>query len=94
VLMVAAALRGVGLAWINEWSAETLLAEGRLQSVLDDWSPRFPGLCLYYPPHRHVSAGLRAFVTLIRELKMGARVARSRVESGGPIRKKRTLRRR
>jgi DNA-binding transcriptional LysR family regulator len=68
-LMVAAALRGVGLAWVNEWSVVDLLAKGKLLSVLDDWSPRFPGLCLYYPPHRHVSAGLRAFVAMLRELK-------------------------
>lgn len=66
-LMVAAALRGVGLAWVNQWTVESLIGEGRLVRVLDAWSPPLPGLCLYFPPHRHVSAGLRAFVALIRE---------------------------
>ena len=66
-LMVAAALRGLGLAWVNQWTVETLVSEGRLVRVLDAWSPPLPGLCLYFPPHRHVSAGLRAFVALIHE---------------------------
>jgi DNA-binding transcriptional LysR family regulator len=72
-LVVMAALRGVGLAWLNSWSVEKLLAEGRLVTLLDDWCPTFPGICLYYPPHRHLSAGLRAFVDLIRELDLARR---------------------
>lgn len=66
-LMVAAALRGAGLAWVNDWNVAELVADGRLARVLDDWSPPFPGLCLYYPMQRHPSAGLRAFVELIRD---------------------------
>lgn len=65
-LMVEAALRGFGLVWVNEWSVAALLAERRLVSVLDDWCPPFPGLCLYYPAQRNPSAGLRAFIDLVR----------------------------
>jgi hypothetical protein len=35
--------------------------------VLEDWTPPFPGSRLYYPGHRHMTAGLRAFVDLLRE---------------------------
>jgi DNA-binding transcriptional LysR family regulator len=43
------------------------LAAGNLQAVLEDWTPPFPGLRLYYPGHRHRTAGLRAFVDMLRE---------------------------
>src|SRR5258708_30305323 len=66
-LMRDAALRGVALAWMSEWAVADDIAAGRLVSVLDDWSERAPGLCLYYPGHRHVPAGLRAFIEVIRE---------------------------
>lgn len=37
-----------------------LVDEGRLRTVLEDWCPRIPGLFLYFPRNRHVSASLRA----------------------------------
>jgi len=48
--------------WVTEH-----LAAGGLVAVLEDWTPPFPGLRLYYPRHRHITAGLRAFVDLLRE---------------------------
>jgi DNA-binding transcriptional LysR family regulator len=66
-LMVEAALNGVGLVWVSEWGVADHIAAGRLIRVLSDWSPPYPGLCLYYPGHRHVPAGLRAFIDVIRE---------------------------
>jgi DNA-binding transcriptional LysR family regulator len=67
-LMIEAALEGVGLAWCSEWAVAGHIADGRLIRVLGDWSPAYPGLCLYYPGHRHVPAGLRAFIAVIREI--------------------------
>ncbi|MFT3767609.1 MAG: LysR family transcriptional regulator [Minicystis sp.] len=64
---VQAALAGAGLAHVADWSVNPLIASGRLIRVLDDWTPFWPGLCLYYPGHRHVPAGLRAFAALVRE---------------------------
>jgi len=67
-LMIEAALAGAGLAFLNHWSVAGHLAAGRLETVLDDWTAPFPGMCLYYPGRRHVPAGLRALIDLIREL--------------------------
>jgi DNA-binding transcriptional LysR family regulator len=73
-LILLAALEGAGLAYVNEWSARKALAEGRLVQVLSDWTPSYPGLCLYYPSHRHLAAAMRAFTDMIRELAAGDRV--------------------
>lgn len=66
-LWIEAALEGAGLAYVNEWSVSHEISSGRLVRVLEDWTPPFPGLALYYPGHRHVPAGLRAFIGIIRE---------------------------
>lgn len=44
------------------------IAAGRLVRLLSDWTPPFPGLCLYYPGRRNPSAGLTAFLALAREV--------------------------
>ena len=67
-LMLDAALRGAGLAYLAEQAAAEHLAAGRLVHLLDDWTPPYPGLCLYYPGRRHVPAKLRALIDLIREM--------------------------
>jgi DNA-binding transcriptional LysR family regulator len=73
-LMVEAALEGLGLAFVSDFWVSEYLAAGKLRAVLEDWTPPFPGLCLYYPGHRHMTAGLRAFVDLLRqERKSSAR---------------------
>jgi DNA-binding transcriptional LysR family regulator len=72
-LVLSAALQGVGLAYVSEWSARGALAEGRLVQVLSDWTPPYPGLCLYYPSHRRLAAAMRAFAATIRELAAGDR---------------------
>jgi DNA-binding transcriptional LysR family regulator len=69
VLMQEAAVAGLGLAYISAWQAAADIRAGRLVQTLDEWTPSFPGLCLYYPGRRHVPSGLRALIELIRELK-------------------------
>jgi DNA-binding transcriptional LysR family regulator len=73
-LVLRAALEGAGLAYVSEWSARKALAEGRLIQVLSDWTPPYPGLCLYYPSHRHLAAAMRAFTDVVRELAASDRV--------------------
>ena len=68
-LMREAALAGAGLAYIWEASIAQDVAAGRLVSVLNEWMPSSPGLCLYYPGRRNVPASLRAFIDVIRDIE-------------------------
>jgi DNA-binding transcriptional LysR family regulator len=77
-LAVRAAVDGLGLAYTLEAVAEPFLRPGQLVRVLEDWSPSFEGLFLYYPGHRQVPATLRAFIDMIRAARDSARIRRSR----------------
>jgi DNA-binding transcriptional LysR family regulator len=66
-LMLAATRAGLGLAYLTEWNVNADLEAGTLVRVLEDWTPPLDGLCLYYPGRRHVPAGLRALIDMIRE---------------------------
>jgi DNA-binding transcriptional LysR family regulator len=48
--------------------------------VLEDWSPSFEGLVLYYPGHRQVPAALRALIDMIQATN-GAAPAGSSLEN-------------
>lgn len=67
-LMADAAVAGMGIAYLSEVAVQAQLDSGALQRVLDEWCPPLPGLFLYYPGHRHVPAGLQAFIEVLREL--------------------------
>ena len=66
-LMVRAAAAGLGIAFVHEVAARDELLAGALVALLEDWCPPVPGLCLYYPGHRHVPAALRAFIDVLKE---------------------------
>src|SRR5471030_1465433 len=66
-LMLQAARAGMGLTYLTEWNAAADLAAGALIRVLEEWTPTFDSLRLYYPGRRHVPAGLRALIELIKE---------------------------
>ncbi|MCD1642895.1 LysR family transcriptional regulator [Aurantimonas coralicida] len=74
-LMAESAARGLGIAFMPESVASSALMSGDLVSVLEDWCPPFPGLCLYYPGRRHVPAALRAFVDMLRAVDTKGRTA-------------------
>ena len=63
-----AVLNGTGLGYAFEQDVLRDIEAGRLVRVLEDWTPPYPGLCLYYPGRRNLSAGVRAFLELAREL--------------------------
>jgi DNA-binding transcriptional LysR family regulator len=65
-LAVRAAADGLGIAYTIEALAAPFLRSGQLVRVLEDWSPSFEGIFLYYPGHRQVPAALRALIDTIR----------------------------
>src|SRR4029077_4718088 len=67
-LMAQASRAGIGLAYVGEWMVADDITSGRLVEVLSQWTPSYPGYCLYYPGRRHMAASLRAFVDLAKEI--------------------------
>ncbi|CDZ31188.1 Putative HTH-type transcriptional regulator YcaN, partial CDS, partial [Neorhizobium galegae bv. officinalis] len=63
-----AVLDGAGLGYLFEQDILPEIEVGQVIRVLADWTPSYPGLCLYYPGRRNLSAGVRAFLELAREL--------------------------
>ena len=76
-LAIRAAVDGLGIAYTLEALAEPFLRAGQLVGVLEDWSPSFEGLFLYYPGHRQVPATLRALIDMIRTARGSAPTKRS-----------------
>jgi DNA-binding transcriptional LysR family regulator len=62
-----AALAGFGLAYMPEDLARPHLAAGRLQQVLKDWCPPWPGYHLYYPSRRQPSPAFALLVEALRD---------------------------
>jgi len=71
-LAIRAAVDGLGIVYTLEAMAEPFLRSGQLVRVLEDWSPSFEGLYLYYPGHRQVPATLRALIDMIRTARRSA----------------------
>jgi DNA-binding transcriptional LysR family regulator len=70
-LVHKATLAGLGLAYLNLWRVHPDVKRNRLVRVLDEWTPPFDGICLYYPGRRHLPAPLRALVDLVKEIRSG-----------------------
>jgi DNA-binding transcriptional LysR family regulator len=68
-LAIRAAVDGLGIAYAIEAVAEPFLRSGQLIRVLEDWSPKFDGLFLYYPGHRQVPVALRALIDMLRNVR-------------------------
>ena len=61
-----AALDGLGLAYTFESLAQPHIQAGRLQRVLEPFSPTFPGFYLYYPSRHDQQSKLKAFIDYVR----------------------------
>jgi len=61
-----AALASFGLAFLPQEMVQPHIAAGRLVTMLEDWTPPFPGYHLYYPSRRQQSP---AFALLVEALR-------------------------
>jgi DNA-binding transcriptional LysR family regulator len=64
-LVLGAALDGVGVAYVAEPLAASLLAEGRLVALLQGWCSTLPGVFLYYPSRHQIPMPLSVFLKFI-----------------------------
>lgn len=65
-LMLAAALDGLGLAYLPEEQVRPHIADARLVRVLSSWCQPFTGYHLYYPSRRQPSAAFALLVDALR----------------------------
>jgi len=59
---LAAGVAGIGILYSFEWKLRPYLDDGRLIPILCDWQPPSYPFHLVYPPNRHMSARVRAFM--------------------------------
>ena len=50
-----------------EENALDALRAGKLETVLEDWFPPFPGPFLYYPSRRQAPPALAAFINFVTQ---------------------------
>jgi DNA-binding transcriptional LysR family regulator len=65
-ILVEAAVKGLGLVCLPNDQFGSLLDEGTLIPVLENWCPPFPGYHLYYPSRRQASPAFRLLVEALR----------------------------
>jgi DNA-binding transcriptional LysR family regulator len=64
--IVEAAMAGYGIGYVPEDRVAAQIADGRLELVLDKWSPKFGGYHLYYPSRRQNSPAFQIIVDALR----------------------------
>jgi len=67
-LMVDAAVRGLGVAYVVEAAASAALMAGQVREVLSPWLQATEAAAVYYPGHRAAPSALRAFLDIVREV--------------------------
>jgi DNA-binding transcriptional LysR family regulator len=61
-----AGLDGIGIVQLPEALVSSLVADGKLATVLTDWSPQWTEFILFYSSRRHVPVKLRVLVDFLR----------------------------
>jgi DNA-binding transcriptional LysR family regulator len=69
--MLKATLSGHGLAFLPEDVVRPYVEAGRLQKVMPEWCPRFPGLHAYYTSRRNPTRALTTVIEALRESRDG-----------------------
>lgn len=65
---LAAGLAGMGVLWLPHYMAQDHAARGELVPLFDGWRVDSMPMTVAFPPNRHVSAKLRAFIDWVVEL--------------------------
>lgn len=65
-LAIRAAIDGVGITYPMAHQSAPFVRSDQLVTLLEDWSPPFPGLFLYYPSRRQVPTTLRVFIEYLQ----------------------------
>lgn len=65
---VTSIVAGLGIGQITSWQAQRHLASGTLVQLLPEWTQPLLPVYVVYPPNRHLSAKVRAFVDWAAEL--------------------------
>lgn len=63
---IEATLSGMGVSCVPEDSVKTYIAEGKLQSVLQDWCEPFTGYYLYYPSRKQHTSAFSKLIDAVR----------------------------
>jgi DNA-binding transcriptional LysR family regulator len=69
--MLAAAIDGLGLAYLPDEQVRPHIADGQLIPVLASWCQPFPGYHLYYPSRRQPTAAFALLVDALRYRETG-----------------------
>jgi DNA-binding transcriptional LysR family regulator len=65
---LAVGVAGMGILWLPHYMAAPHAAIGELLPLFEDWRIEPMPMYVVYPPNRHVSAKLRAFIDWVDEL--------------------------
>jgi DNA-binding transcriptional LysR family regulator len=65
--MVDAAVKGLGVAYVPDDLVAAELSAGTLVTLLEDWTPPFPGYYLYYPSRHQNAPAFRLIVDALRQ---------------------------
>ena len=61
-------MSGLGIVQMANFLMEPMIQDGRLVSILDDWSNEPMPVHVVYPQNRHLSTKVRVFVDWVTEL--------------------------
>lgn len=61
--------QGAALMYAPDFMVAQSVKDGVLTTVLDEWAAAGAGFYIYYSSRRHVPAGLRLFVELVRDMR-------------------------
>ncbi|KRR11567.1 LysR family transcriptional regulator [Bradyrhizobium valentinum] len=65
-MTIDAAVQGMGIAFWIEQELKPLIDQGKLVSLLEEYSAPFPGFYICYPQQRQMAPALRAFIDFVK----------------------------